>query len=44
MVADRQELEDNNDLVQNICKENESVVASQVRVLFNQVCAEDRWC
>lgn len=34
MVADRQELEDNNDLVQNICKENESVVASQIRGLL----------
>lgn len=34
MVADRRELEDNNDLVQNICKENESVVFLQIRVLL----------
>lgn len=30
MVADRRELEDNNDLVQNICKENESVLFLQI--------------
>lgn len=34
MVADRRELKDNNDLVQNICKENEPVVFLQIWVLF----------
>ena len=34
MVADRRELEYNSDLVQNICKENESVVFLQIWVLF----------
>lgn len=34
MAADRQELEDDNDLVQNICTEKESVVFLQIWVLL----------